>query len=193
MCARRVSSLSRALYCVPLLIATAASAQVRIFSDHELLKVGNDAYGSRDCATATRFLFAYRQRNPAEYQTSPALQQNVAKALDACYPHVSRATAGTDAKTDLPDSKATGAPTFTLPPVQLQAPTGAGASNGRCDIYASIAVAQQRANLAQGCNFQGSPWQMEYRHHYDWCVQVPSANSRAGTAERQRLLEQCRP
>jgi hypothetical protein len=61
----------------------------------------------------------------------------------------------------------------------------------RSDIYARIAIAQNEANLANRCGFTGGRWTSNYQTHFSWCQAVSDADSKAETAERQRMLDEC--
>ncbi|MCU0709547.1 MAG: hypothetical protein MUF23_14760 [Pirellula sp.] len=63
----------------------------------------------------------------------------------------------------------------------------------RCRLYTDIAVAQNEANLGNRCGFQGPMWSSKYGYHFDWCLGAPAADTRSGTAARQRMLDQCGP
>ena len=171
------------------LVASSVCAQT-IYSDAQLLSEGDQAYQRLDCARASRFLFAYQQRNPTQLQRDAALQGAVATALEACIARVAGGSgAGTDAKFD-----AGGAPKAAPKPLPKVALSARGAAvDRRCDIYASIAVAQQRANSAQSCNQTGPMWNERYAYHYDWCLGAPEADRRSGTAARQFALDRCKP
>lgn len=175
--------------------ASYATDWLAVYSDGELLKKGAAAYGSNDCSTALPFLYAYVQKRPAALSQSTTQQESLRTALSACDRRVRGATS--DNKGDAPGNANTKA---NLPNVTFQMTTVVGApsdgtgTNGRCDIYASIAVAQQRANLTQTCGFSGSRWSDQYRIHYDWCVNgAPAVEASRETIRRQRLLESCRP
>lgn len=174
------------------LVAAPAAAQT-IYSDAQLLEQGNRAYQQADCALASRFLFAYQQRNPPTLQDDAALRTNLATALSACIARLARLASGAGVEGKVDDPKAAGAaPPPPLPKLVLAA-AGAAVLDGRCDIYASIAVAQERANRKQSCALQGPMWSDAYRYHYDWCIGAPEADRRAGTAARQSSLDRCRP
>jgi len=164
-----------------------AHAQDRLYTDEELLGEGETAYRGADCPRATRFLFAYQQRNPAAMQASQIHRANVRRALENCAGYVLGATPGGRYV-----YSTGGGGEGALPTVDLR--TGGGEmANGRCDIYARIAISQHEANLAQRCGYSDSRWHAGYRYHYDWCIGTPSATTRHETAERQAQLDRCRP
>lgn len=178
-----------------LVLVTPVQAQT-IYSDDQLLAEGKRAYERKECLRAMRFLFAYQQRDTPLMRQDTALRGSLSQAIAACEAYVAAGTggAGTEGKVD--DVKGIGATAATpkpLPKLRLQGGQGTAPVNGRCDIYASIAVAQQRANRAQSCGLQGPMWDQRYGYHYDWCLGAPEADRRAGTAARQELLDRCRP
>lgn len=175
-----------------LLVAAPGLAQT-IYSDAMLLSEGRRAYQRSDCLAASRFLFAYQQRDTAQLRQDAGLRADLALALRACEEHLASGarTAGVSGKAD--DPSAAGAPPpRPLPAVPLQSRSGTPQVHGRCDIYASIAVAQQAANQAQACGLQGPMWNARHAYHYDWCIGAPEADRRAGTRARQDLLDDCR-
>ena len=67
-------------------------------------------------------------------------------------------------------------------------PAGA---NKWSNIYAHVAVAQNEANKAAGCNLSGSRWSSDYNHHYQWCLKVDRNIAKAEMTERMNQLAQC--
>ena len=61
----------------------------------------------------------------------------------------------------------------------------------RCASYAQTAIDQQRKNLDLGCGFAGPVWSNDYRAHYQWCREVDSALTEAGTLFREEELQKC--
>lgn len=61
----------------------------------------------------------------------------------------------------------------------------------RCNIYAHIAVAQNEANQAIGCNLSGSRWNSDYNRHYQWCLQVDEDIAKSEMMARMNQLTQC--
>ncbi|MBX3638240.1 MAG: hypothetical protein KF683_22945 [Rubrivivax sp.] len=182
--------LAAAMGCVATALPVVAQT---IYGDDMLLAEGRRAYQRSDCLAASRFLFAYQQRDPALLRQDAGLRTDLSAALRACEEHLAAAarTAGVSGKAD--DPSAAGAPApRPLPPARLQAGSGTPPVHGRCDIYASIAVAQQAANLAQSCGLQGPMWNARHAYHYQWCIGAPEADRRAGTRARQDLLDNCR-
>lgn len=157
-----------------------------LYSTADLLSKGADAYDRTDCRAASRYLFAYFQKNPPAIQTDGAHRAAVVKAIDEC---IRRGGAGTDSKSDRPGDP----PPAKLPPVNLRSPQAQGAANGRCDIYATVAIAQQAANERQSCHFTGNQWASNYQHHYGWCVTADRKEVGAETSRRQQMLNECRP
>ncbi|HEU5293480.1 MAG TPA: hypothetical protein VFU71_01705 [Burkholderiaceae bacterium] len=191
---RPVPILKTALSLALVTVASAAAAErdwTTIPADQQLLEQGSRAYNSGQCMDAVLYLYAYYQRNPPAIQESAEHRDKVRTALSACDRRLGSATS--EGKYDDPNAKK--APPGTpggLPPVELHAPK-VGAKNGRCDIYASIATAQQRANLTQACKFAGGRWDTNYGVHFNWCLNQAASVVKSETAARQQLLEQCKP
>ncbi len=71
-------------------------------------------------------------------------------------------------------------------------PLQASAGNpAQCTAYANSAVAQQGANIANGCGFVGPRWQAQFQAHFLWCIAAPSTASDAERAARQNMLNSC--
>jgi hypothetical protein len=70
---------------------------------------------------------------------------------------------------------------------------GFDATLRRADIYATLAVAQNRANLANHCGFSGGRWNSGYQYHFNWCRSVGAEQCREETRQRQLMLDQCAP
>jgi len=68
-----------------------------------------------------------------------------------------------------------------------------GGTTSRCVSYSTTAVAQQRYNVNNRCNFTGPEWSPDFDYHYKWCTgEVPKAATDAGTAMRKTALQNCR-
>jgi hypothetical protein len=63
--------------------------------------------------------------------------------------------------------------------------------SGRCNAYASIAIAQQRINLSNHCNLSDGRWNTDARYHYQWCMSQAASTTQSETASRQGALNQC--
>ncbi len=62
----------------------------------------------------------------------------------------------------------------------------------RCGHYSRRARMQQDENLSRGCGYSGPRWSGDQRTHYQWCQKVPAAQADRETAERERMLRECR-
>lgn len=60
-----------------------------------------------------------------------------------------------------------------------------------CDAYASLAVAQNQANIAKGCGLTGGRWSADYAGHRQWCMSVRPQYSADEVAIRDSALGQC--
>ncbi|MGK7898797.1 MAG: hypothetical protein AB4372_35580 [Xenococcus sp. (in: cyanobacteria)] len=70
----------------------------------------------------------------------------------------------------------------------IQFPAGADKWS---NIYAHVAVAQNEANKAAGCNLSGSQWSSDYNYHYQWCLKADRNIAKAEMTERMNRLAQC--
>jgi hypothetical protein len=157
-----------------------------LYSTLDLLSNGKAAYDRDAWREASRFLFAYVQRNPVELQTDAEFRKRVVDALNES---MGKSGAGTDSKSD--DPNAPRPPQS--PKVNLRLPSSATAGSGRCDIYATVAVAQQNANERQACHLGGNRWVANYAFHYKWCIASSSTAAKQETAARQQMLDSCKP
>ena len=66
-----------------------------------------------------------------------------------------------------------------------------GAINNACIAYANGAVNQQRKNLARQCGYRGSRWQLNFRRHKNWCMNVSRRARIAEVNARSRALRRC--
>lgn len=168
-------------------IASAAS-----YSDAELLQNGKAAWDKEECVKAARYLFAYQLRDPPALRANNELRNNIDTAISWCERNA-RIAAGVDSKSD--DLTSGGAQSRPQrPQVTLNAPSSPGGNLDarRCDIYASIAVAQNEANRRNFCRMPAEArWSSEFDGHYGWCMNVPKAQSDAETVARQNLLGRC--
>lgn len=159
------------------------------YSDAALLSEGSQAYQRDQCVQAAKFFFAYLLRNPSTGRAD--LQQ----AINWCEKNTTVYAGG---KGDDPLMR----PRPAKPPLSnisagngatVGPPTARRQSSPRCDIYTSIAIAQNQANISHSCGYTGARWDSVYQNHYDRCTAVGREEARAETQERQRLLDQCAP
>ena len=201
------------------LVAASAAAPGAVgaqsYTDTQLLQQGKQSWNYKQCVRAAKFLFAYRLRNPPAIQQSAEHAKAVDTAIAWCESNtmISAGAAGVDGKFDSAGVANTVAqrPQLDLDP---QAPSpiinmkgwraaelierplpplalAVAARDKRCDVYARIAIAQQDANVANQCSFDGARWVSRYDHHYDWCLAVAVDATRSETDARQRLLDDC--
>jgi len=160
------------------------------YSDQQLLDEGHKARDQRKCVQASKFFFAYMLRNP-----KAAAQSSIPEIITWCENNtVVDASDKGDSMTPpmpslrLPPSTDGQPGVFVGPPPPMTLP-----ASPRCDIYATLATAQNRANWVNSCGFTGARWNSSYPYHYNWCTSVPSEMTRAETQVRQNMLNQCAP
>lgn len=175
-----------------------SSAQT--YNNAELLNEAGQAYNSDQCVRAGRFAFAYLLRNPTADST---LRGNLQTIISWCEQHTSVASGskgdGTSEATDSRPAIKLGAPgpdparsgaTVVVP---APPPHPRNSTEKRCYLYATLAVAQNRLNEGNGCNFSGSRWDSDYNYHYNWCLSAPAAETKSESSTRLSMLNQCAP
>jgi hypothetical protein len=176
---------------VTTLWATSVAAQS--FTDSELLRTAREAWSSNQCVKSARFFFAYQLRNPPALRTDPQHSAAVAKAISWCEQNA-RVQAGVEYKADGLGGQAQPVQPAPKPPLQLQPVSVAqNAVSRRCDVYATLAVAQSELNQRNHCGFTDTRWAGDYDTHFQWCSAVGAAASRTETDARLQLLQQCAP
>lgn len=60
-----------------------------------------------------------------------------------------------------------------------------------CAIYAKTAVAQNAANLAEGCDLSGPRWNSDENYHVSWCIEQDLAAADGETKARSEDLKKC--
>lgn len=70
--------------------------------------------------------------------------------------------------------------------------TASADADDRCGHYSRRARIQQDENQRLGCGYSGPRWTGDHRSHYEWCKKVPQSQADRETAERERMLSQCR-
>jgi hypothetical protein len=170
-----------------LILVGLAPLSAQQYSNDELIQMGNNAWQQTDCMKVGQFLFAYLLRNPAAVRNDLAYRGRLQSAIDWCERNTK---VYADSKGDNP-GKATAKPGINLVPPPSGQPRSA--LQKRCDIYGTMAAAQSTANLANGCRYTGTRWNLQYEFHYEYCLTAPPAEVISETQTRQQLLNQCAP
>ncbi|MCJ8268140.1 MAG: hypothetical protein MJK04_01945, partial [Psychrosphaera sp.] len=154
-----------------------------------LFEYGNNAWKALSCVSASRFLFAYQQRTPAEMERNPHLKREIDRIIAWCENNTA-ASAGIRADQFASNSCA---PTTNPPRINLSVPSKPPGSKTaiKCDIYSRVAAAQALANHANKCGNNGSRWGTDFKPHYQWCTRVSTKTARSETRKRQSRLDVC--
>ncbi|HEX5376051.1 MAG TPA: hypothetical protein VFW48_07825 [Solirubrobacterales bacterium] len=163
-----------AAFCLSLLAlmsAPPAAAQPVQLSDQRLYDAGLRGYIQGNCVTATRYWFAYLQRNPAELQSNIGKLNRIERVIGACESAPSTYAA------------------YNVAMFYVSQPT----HEQRCRTYGELAAAQYEVAQAANCGFSGSRWSPDIAYHANWCMTVDHPAVSAEHAARNHLLEQCSP
>jgi hypothetical protein len=164
---RRTSNRMRLGLCVALLtVLTLVGAFAQ--SNSELYRSGQIGYASGNCVKAARFWFAYLIREPPELNADPNRRAKIERVIRDCDEEPMRF-----AYTTIQYSKK-------LP-----------GKEGRCQIYAELAVAQFEANELSGCNQADSRWNADYTGHFNWCMTARDLDADAERRARDQVLRAC--
>jgi hypothetical protein len=158
------------------------------FSDADLIRLGNQAWQQLRCVQAGEYLFAYLQHNPPEVQANRAYGDKLRQAIQWCEQN---ATISADSKGDSPgrgSGRGAVQPQISLTPPPAQ---NASSAQKRCNVYATLAVAQQGVNTSNRCGYSGTRWVADYNFHYQYCLGAPVNDVVSETQTRQNLLFQC--
>jgi len=138
------------------------------------------------CVKASRFLFGYELRNPAEMERNSKLRNEIQNIIRWCEENTSAFAGG---KSDDPHAESAKPPR-----IKLSTPSASPKSDAtevKCDIYGRVATAQALANQANSCGNKGVRWNTDYVPHYQWCEKTAANNLQFETRERQKRLDMC--
>lgn len=173
-----------------LVLAGAPFLAAQTYTDDQLYRMGYDAWQRTECVKVGEYFFALLQRNGLVVRDS-SMRDQLQQAIDWCAGHT---TVYAGSKGDNPGAGR--GSTLVKPPLAIAMPPSVRRSSPvqkRCDIYATLAVAQAGANTANQCNYTGNRWEGRYQFHYDYCLTAPAADVHSETQARQELLRQCAP
>ncbi len=60
-----------------------------------------------------------------------------------------------------------------------------------CNNYALNAVQMAKSNDGWKCGYSGNRWNLDYKNHYTWCMQVPKTSAESETKARKVEMTQC--
>lgn len=63
---------------------------------------------------------------------------------------------------------------------------------GICKNFANKSVTLQRANQSRGCGFTGGGWHVDFKKHYNWCMNVNSGIRENHASARKNAITQCK-
>jgi|SRR6185503_3699006 len=171
-----------------------------VLTDEQLFDAGYAGYQRDDFLTAVVYLYAYIQRNPQALSNTEWADE-VNKAFSHSWSTVDFAfKLGVEeqrrqAANSPPPPPGLGRTTggITVKPTLNQAPVFGKpkANSKKCDMYATLAVAQNELNLKHGCGLTGGRWNSQFDDHYNWCVEQTEDTPDVETAERQKSLNVC--
>jgi hypothetical protein len=163
------TSRTRLILCLTAFVvlwADGAAAQ----SNSELYRSGQIGYANGNCVKAARFWFAYLIRQPPELETDLARKEKIERVIREC-----------------DEAPLRFAETYVQ--YQMRRPT----KEGKCRIYAELAVAQFEASQLAGCNVRGGLWSPDFAYHYNWCVTADDGSAYRSRGARMTALNSCAP
>jgi|GEM_PF-4410706 len=172
------------------ILASGSLFAATTYTDDALLAMGKEAWDNNQCVKAAEFIFAYALRNPPALQRDPQHQADVQKMLSWCEANTVISGGSVAGKADEGPS---GGARPAKPTVNLRAPNVPNNPQRRCNVYATIAVAQNQSNQANSCAFSGNRWDSRPQYHLSWCMTTPADVVRGETLARQTMLDQCAP
>ncbi|MDO9383120.1 MAG: hypothetical protein Q7T86_09700 [Hyphomicrobiaceae bacterium] len=69
------------------------------------------------------------------------------------------------------------------------APTAFAQAN--CEMYAKLAVQQQRQNESSKCDLKGPDWSADLQGHMSWCTAASPQQWQAALQRRKQALDNC--
>lgn len=64
-------------------------------------------------------------------------------------------------------------------------------AQANCEMYAKLAIQQQRQNESSGCKLQGADWSSDLRGHMAWCTTASPQQWQAALQRRKQALDSC--
>lgn len=69
------------------------------------------------------------------------------------------------------------------------APSASAQAN--CEMYAKLAVQQQRQNVDSKCALDGPDWSADLKAHLSWCTSASPQQWQAALQRRKQALDNC--
>lgn len=64
-------------------------------------------------------------------------------------------------------------------------------AQANCEMYAKLAVQQQRQNESTKCNLSGPDWNSDVQSHQAWCATASPQQWQAALQRRKQALDNC--
>lgn len=64
-------------------------------------------------------------------------------------------------------------------------------AQANCEMYAKLAVQQQRQNESSGCKQTGADWSADLKNHMTWCTSASPQEWQAALQRRKQALDTC--
>lgn len=64
-------------------------------------------------------------------------------------------------------------------------------AQANCEMYAKLALQQQRENVAKNCGFTGPDWNPDPKGHLSWCGSASPQQWQAALKRRKLALDKC--
>jgi hypothetical protein len=71
------------------------------------------------------------------------------------------------------------------------ASASAAQAQANCEMYAKLAVQQQRQNETSKCGLSGPDWSLDLRDHQAWCSNAAPQQWQAALQRRKQALDAC--
>lgn len=73
----------------------------------------------------------------------------------------------------------------------VMASATAAHAQANCEMYAKLAVQQQRQNETSKCNLAGADWSSDVSGHMTWCTSASPQQWQAALQRRKQALDKC--
>jgi hypothetical protein len=73
----------------------------------------------------------------------------------------------------------------------LMATAPSASAQANCEMYAKLAVQQQRQNEDSKCGLKGPDWSSDLKSHLSWCTAASPQEWQAALQRRKQALDNC--